>query len=71
MTRNTQAKALISRLDAYDDAISKMEVQAQSGQAQLDTANAKLNEMKLAARATTLTIMQPYRASAIRLLLSR
>lgn len=43
---DTQAKALISRLDAYDDAISKMEVQAQSGQAQLDTANAKLNEMK-------------------------
>ena len=43
---DTQAKALIARLDAYDDAISKMEVQAQSGQAQLDTANAKLNEMK-------------------------
>lgn len=43
---DTQAKALIARLDAYDDAISKMEVQAQSGQAQLDTANAKLTEMK-------------------------
>lgn len=43
---DTQAKALISRLDAYDEAISKMEVQAQSGQAQLDTANAKLSEMK-------------------------
>lgn len=43
---DTQTKALITRLDAYDDAISKMEVQAQSGQAQLDTANAKLNEMK-------------------------
>lgn len=43
---DTQTKALISRLDAYDEAISKMEVQAQSGQAQLDTANAKLGEMK-------------------------
>ena len=44
---DTQAKAMIARLDAYDDAISKMEVQAKSGQAQLDTANAKLNEMKI------------------------
>lgn len=41
-----QAKGLLTQLNAYDDAISKMEVQAQSGQAQLDTANAKLNEMK-------------------------
>lgn len=44
---DTQAKAMIARLDAYDDAISKMEVQAKSGQAQLDTATSKLNEMKI------------------------
>ena len=42
----TQAKGLLGQLQAYDDAISKMQVQAESGQAQLDTANAKLNEMK-------------------------
>ena len=43
----TQAKGMLTQLNAYDDAISKMEVQAQSGQAQLDTANAKLTEMKV------------------------
>lgn len=43
---DTQAKAMLERLNAYDEAISKMEVQARSGQAQLDTANAKLGEMK-------------------------
>ncbi len=47
----TQAKGLLSQLQAYDDAISKMQVQAQSGQAQLDTANAKLNEMKAGSQA--------------------
>lgn len=43
----TQAKGMLTQLNAYDDAISKMEVQAKSGQAQLDTANSKLNEMKV------------------------
>lgn len=47
----TQAKGLIGQLQAYDDAISKMQVQAESGQAQLDTANAKLNEMKAGSQA--------------------
>lgn len=47
----TQAKGLIGQLQAYDDAISKMQVQAESGQAQLDTANAKLNEMKVGSQA--------------------
>lgn len=41
-----QGKALITQLNAYDDAISKIEVEEKSGQAQLDTAAAKLNEMK-------------------------
>lgn len=44
---DAQAKTMLARLDAYDDAISKMEVQAKSGQAQLDTAAAKLSEMKV------------------------
>lgn len=47
----TQAKGLIGQLQAYDDAISKMQVQAESGQAQLDTANAKLNEMRAGSQA--------------------
>lgn len=47
----TQAKGLIGQLQAYDDAISKMQVQAESGQAQLDTVNAKLNEMKAGSQA--------------------
>lgn len=47
----TQEKGLIGQLQAYDDAISKMQVQAESGQAQLDTANAKLNEMKAGSQA--------------------
>lgn len=47
----TQAKGLLGQLQAYDDAISKMQVQAESGQAQLDTANAKLNEMKAGSQA--------------------
>lgn len=48
---DTQEKGLLSQLQAYDNAISKMQVQAQSGQAQLDTANAKLNEMKAGSQA--------------------
>lgn len=47
----TQAKGLIGQLQAYDDAISKMQVQAESGQAQLDMANAKLNEMRAGSQA--------------------
>lgn len=47
----TQAKGLLGQLQAYDDAISKMQVQAESGQAQLDTANAKLNEMRAGSQA--------------------
>lgn len=47
----TQAKGLIGQLQSYDDAISKMQVQAESGQAQLDTANAKLNEMRAGSQA--------------------
>lgn len=43
----TQAKGMLTQLNAYDDAISRMEVQAKSGQAQLDTANSKLSEMKV------------------------
>lgn len=48
---DTQAKGLIGQLQSYDDAISKMQVQAESGQAQLDTANAKLNEMRAGSQA--------------------
>lgn len=47
----TQEKGLLGQLQAYDNAISKMQVQAESGQAQLDTANAKLNEMKAGSQA--------------------
>ncbi len=46
-----QAKALVSRLEAYDEAIVKMETQQQTGQAALDVANANLSEMKAGSQA--------------------
>ncbi len=45
-----QAKLVIAQLDAYDKAISEMEVQQKSAQATYDTATEKLNEQKNGAK---------------------
>lgn len=46
-----QAKLAIEQLNAYDKAISDMEVQQKSAQAQYDTATSKLGEQKSGAKA--------------------
>ena len=46
-----QAKLAIEQLNAYDKAISDMEVQQKSAQAQYDTATSKLGEQKAGAKA--------------------
>ncbi|MCH3960298.1 MAG: GumC family protein [Selenomonas sp.] len=48
---NDQAKLAIEQLNAYDKAISDMEVQQKSAQAQYDTATSKLGEQKEGAKA--------------------
>ena len=45
-----QAKLAIEQLNAYDKAISEMEVQAKSAQASYDTATAKLGQQKAGAK---------------------
>ena len=45
-----QAKETVSKMNAFDNAIGDMEVQQKASQAELDTANAKLGEMKAASR---------------------
>lgn len=45
-----QAKVVIEQLNAYDKAISEMEVEQKSAQATYDTATAKLREQKVGAR---------------------
>ena len=47
---NDQAKLAIEQLNAYDKAISDMEVQQKSAQAQYDTATSKLGEQKAGAK---------------------
>ena len=41
-----QAKATVAKMNAFDDAIGSMEVQVKASQAQLDTANSQLGNMK-------------------------